>query len=114
MANPPQGNDPPAAPLVDVGGGVFVPEFQTSGDVSLEPSGSGSSAETTAPTPTPEEIIAATQAAMAVSPDVSSYTVNGETVIRRSIDDQLKLLKAMEARQRRAQGLQRTRAYFRC
>lgn len=110
----PSNNDPPPAPLVDVGGGTMVPAFSLSPDVdpSAPEAVAAEEVVSSSPPPSPQEIADAASAALLKSPDVASYTVNGETVVRRSVADQLELLRAMDQRAARARGIRQTLVDF--
>jgi hypothetical protein len=68
---------------------------------------------TTAPSDTPEAILAAIDAAIRSGGDVAAYTVNGRTVQLRSLTELITARKYYEAQQARSRGLRRTKVRFR-
>lgn len=71
-----------------------------------------SSAVTAAPSDTPEAIVASLDQAIRSGGDVASYTVNGRTVVLRSLNELLAAHKYFSAQVSRARGLRRTKVRF--
>lgn len=110
MAKPDSDQEVGEGPLVDVGGGVMLPAFELAPDVpqtAVDGGGAPPVVDTS-----PAGIIATIDAAIAAGGDVASYTVNGRTVVLRSLDHLLRVRDYYVAEQARRSGLRRTRAFF--